>query len=129
MSHQYVVRPKVDKTGKVEIVRYYGVPVISSQISTKQLAGDVADRSSLTRGDVYAAISELGEVMKFWLEAGCSVQLDGIGTFYVSAKSQGCDSPEECTPGKVKAERLCFRAVPAMRNAVKDIKFQKALHQ
>ena len=38
MSHAYVVRPKVDKSGETEKIRYYGVPVTSGQVSTEQLA-------------------------------------------------------------------------------------------
>lgn len=34
MSHAYVVRPKVDKSGETEKIRYYGVPVTSGQVST-----------------------------------------------------------------------------------------------
>lgn len=125
MSYQYVVRSKKDKTGGEEKVRYYGVPVVTGQILTSELAEEVADRCSLTRGDVLAAISELSAVMKMWLSGGYSVNLDRIGSFSLSASSPGCVTPEECTPGKVKAQRVCFKASPDMRDIVEKIKFEK----
>ena len=65
MSHSYVVRPKVDKSGETEKIRYYGVPVTSGQVSTEQLAECISTRCSLSRGDVLAAITEIGrEIQK-----------------------------------------------------------------
>ena len=37
MSHAYVVRPKVDKSGETEKIRYYGVPVTSGQVPNNWL--------------------------------------------------------------------------------------------
>ena len=48
MSHAYVVRPKVDKSGETEKIRYYGVPVTSGQVSTEQLATYISTPVSYT---------------------------------------------------------------------------------
>ena len=37
MSHAYVVRPKVDKSGETEKIRYYGVPVTSGTRITNNI--------------------------------------------------------------------------------------------
>ena len=68
MSHSYVVRPKVDKSGETEKIRYYGVPVTSGQVSTEQLAECISTRCSLSRGDVLAAITEIGREIQFQLD-------------------------------------------------------------
>ena len=60
MAHYYVVRQKLDKTGAEDKVRYYGVPVTCGRVSTKKLADLVADRCSLSRGDVFASVCEIG---------------------------------------------------------------------
>ena len=60
MSHAYVVRPKVDKSGETEKIRYYGVPVTSGQVSTEQLATCISTRCTLSRGEILAAIIEIG---------------------------------------------------------------------
>ena len=56
MSHAYVVRPKVDKSGETEKIRYYGVPVTSGQVSTEQLATCISTRCTLSRGEILAAL-------------------------------------------------------------------------
>ena len=68
MAHYYVVRQKLDKTGAEDKVRYYGVPVTCGRVSTKKLADLVADRCSLSRGDVFASVCEIGGmILELWV--------------------------------------------------------------
>ena len=61
---------------------------------------DVAKRLSLmstvSPGDTYAVLVNLGEVLANLMSAGRSVRLKGVGTFYLSCQSssQGVDTPE-----------------------------------
>lgn len=120
----YVVRPKVDKSSEEQKVRYYGVPVTSGQVDSNQLAREISRRCSLTPGDVLATLSALSDVMQFHLYLGNTVNLKDIGLFYISATSSGCLTPEECTPGKVKAQRVCFKADNTMRGILARMKYK-----
>lgn len=120
----YVVRSKVDKTGEEEKVRYYGVPVVSGQVTEEHLAAEICERASLTRGDVLAVISALSDSMQNHLSNGYTVSLKGIGIFSVSASSEGVDEPEKCTPAKVKAQRICFKADNSLRSILENIKYK-----
>lgn len=121
----YVVRKKIDKSGEKEITRYYGIPVTSGQIDEDYLANEICARCSLTAGDVLAAVSALSDVMQNHLRNGRTVSLKGIGLFSVSASSQGSDTPEGCTPAKVKAQRICFKADPWMRSILSKITYKR----
>lgn len=121
----YVVRKKIDKSGGQDITRYYGVPITTGQIDEDYLAREICARCSLTPGDVLAAVSALSDVMQFHLRHGNTVSLKGIGLFSVSASSEGCDTEKECTPGKVKAQRVCFKADREMRGILSEITYQK----
>ena len=120
----YVVRPKVDKSNKEEKVLYYGVPVTSGQVDADFLAREISERCSLTAPDVLAAIGALSEVMQQHLLIGHTVYLKGIGLFSVSASSPGFATAGECTPAKVKAQRVCFKADNALRSILEKIKYQ-----
>lgn len=120
----YVVRSKVDKTGEQEKVRYYGVPVVSRLVTEERLAEEICERCSLTEPDVLASLRALSESLQMHLEKGESVRLKGIGTFYLSATSKGFDTPEECTPAQVRAQRVCFRADVALRRILEKVKYQ-----
>lgn len=125
MSHHYVVRSKVDKSCSEEKIRYYAIPVTSGQITTEKLAEYISDRCSLTAGDVLAAVSALSELIQEQLDSGYTVNLHNLGTFFISAGSEGFDSPEKCTPRQVKAQRVCFKADPCLRKSLKQIKFAR----
>ncbi|NDV65975.1 HU family DNA-binding protein [Bacteroides sp. 224] len=120
----YVVRSKTDKTKGEEKKRYYGVPIVSGQITEEELATEICERCSLTRGDVLAAISALSDSMQNHLSNGYNVKLKGIGLFSVSGSSEGVDTPEECTPGKMKAQRICFKADNTLRIVLEKLKYK-----
>lgn len=125
---KYVVRHKVDKSGESEKVRYYGVPITSGQVGVKELAKDICSRCSLNAADVHAAVIALGEVMQNYLMKGNSVYLEDIGLFTVSASSEGFETPDECTPSKIRAQRVCFKADKEMRSILGQIKYQRSRH-
>lgn len=125
MAHFYVVRQKIDKTKEEEKILYYGVPVTSGHISTHKLAEYIADRCSLSKGDVLAAICELGDQIKERLSEGYTVDLENWGSFYLSAGSEGYENPKDCTPHRVKARRICFKMSPSVRKELKYFKFQR----
>ncbi len=110
MTYKYCVRRKTDKSKGEEKVKYYAVPLSSGTVGTEELAENIAHRCTLSEGDVRATIVELMRTIEQELQQGYKVSLEGIGIFSLSATSEGFDSPEECTPAKVKAKRICFLA-------------------
>lgn len=75
---------------------------------------DVAERltrmSSVTAGDVYAVLANLGPVLAELMNEGRSVRLKGVGTFFLTCSSQGAgvDSPEEVTSRQITAAKVRF---------------------
>lgn len=121
----YVVRSKTNKISKEGEVLYYAVPVLTGQINQNDLAMEMCEMSALSEGDALSAFNLLKRLMQKHLSHGKSVRLEGIGTFYVSASSEGCETPEACTPAKVKAQRICFTADKELRSILPDIKYQR----
>lgn len=121
----YKPRPKKDKTGEQEKVRYYGTPMGSQFVTEEKLAKEICERCSLTEPDVIAALMALSESVQMCLERGETVRLKGLGSFYLSATSDGFDTPEECTPSQMRVRRICFKADNLLRRAMAKVKFQK----
>ena len=95
---------------------------VGKQISTAQVAEMLADRSTVTKADAYAVLSELGSVMSTFMAQGRSVHLDGIGSFRytINAQKQGVEKEEEVSVAQIKSIRVRF--VPEMtRNADKSV--------
>ena len=125
MVYKYCVRKKTDKSQGEEQVKYYAVPLSSGTIGTNELAENIAGRCTLRPGDVHATIVELMYTIEQELHQGNKVCLEGIGIFSLSASSEGFDKPEDCTPSKVKAKRICFLADKKLKKNLKFVKFEK----
>lgn len=75
---------------------------------------DVAERLSListvSRGDTYAVLANLGDVLATMMSTGRSVRLMGIGTFYCtcSCDGTGVDTPEEVSPRQITSVKVRF---------------------
>ena len=75
---------------------------------------DVAKRLSListvSPGDTYAVLVNLGEVLGKLMSEGRSVRLKGVGTFYLSCRSssQGVDTPEEVSSQQSTDRKVRF---------------------
>lgn len=75
---------------------------------------DVAERlsriSTVSKGDAYATLVGLGEVLGDMLQTGKSVKLKGVGTFYLTGISsgRGVDTPKEVNAEQFSELRVRF---------------------
>ena len=78
--------------------------------TTDDVADILALRSTVSRADTYAVLTELGEVLGQIMAEGRSVKLKGVGTFYLTChtKGNGTDTPEELTPEMITAMKVRF---------------------
>lgn len=79
-------------------------------IGTVELAEAVAEKSSLTVGDVQSAIRNLMSVMREKLLNSHSVRLEGLGTFTMIARTQGkgVATEKEVGPHQITSLRCHF---------------------
>lgn len=77
---------------------------------TDDVAKELSFMSTVTPGDIYAVLVNLGDVMREMLSEGRSVRLKGVGTFYLSCQSssRGVDTPEEVSPELITAVKVRF---------------------
>ena len=70
--------------------KWYPVAVtIGRPVGTDTIAKKLADLSSLSTGDVKSVLDLLGGVLGDYMNQGRSVKLDGVGTFYYTANTEG----------------------------------------
>lgn len=97
---------KVVKNKKTE--KYYAQSVTQGkQVTTDKIADRLAEISTVSRGDVYAVLKNLGGVMGEYLAQGKSVKLDGFGSFRFTANAQ--------KQGKNKAEEVDAKCINGVR--------------
>ena len=125
MAIKYRVKTKADNINRQNKPKYYAVPVSSGELNLRYLADLLVKRSSLSRGDVLATIVGLTDVIEESLHNGHSVRIDGLGIFTLSASSAGYDNPADCTPHRVKARKICFRADPLLKEHLENVRFER----
>lgn len=97
---------KKQKIGK----KWYPRSFTTGTYNTKDVAERLAEMSTVSKGDTYAVLMGLGEVLSSMMELGNSVKLDGLGTFYLvgNANGQGVDTPEEVSPKQFRKVTVAF---------------------
>lgn len=90
---------------------YYPESVtVGKPISTVEIANALADRSTVTRADTLAVLTDLGSVMSTYMAQGKSVKLNGLGSFRytIGAHGQGAETAEEVTCQNIKNVKVTF---------------------
>jgi len=89
--------------------KWYGRIVHTETLNLDDLCDHIASHGTIFTADVVAGtVKKFVQCIQELLLEGKKVKLDGIGTFYLSAKTEGADNEEEFTMGNVKGVRLRF---------------------
>ena len=108
---------------------------VGKVVSLQELAEKIAEKSSLTPGDVHNAVRNLMTVMKNELLNSRTVRLDGLGTFTMIARTRGkgVNDEKEVGPNQVASLMVHFRdeytrpaALGTTRSMIQGVAFEKA---
>ena len=107
---------------------------VGRAVDAQQLAEVIAEKSSLTPGDVHNVIRNLMTVMRSQLLNSRTVRLDGLGTFTMKARTRGKGvvKSEDVNPNQVTALRCQFTpeytrpaAIGTTRAMLQGVEFEK----
>lgn len=124
MAFRYELKSKRSALGDKKTL-YYAQPIRTGEVSTRQLAREISKRSTLSEADVRATLIALSETMQDFLHDGYSVRLDDLGRFTISVTSDGFESPDQCHPKQVRANKICFMADKELKRNLKGIEFER----
>ena len=97
------------KVKKITGLWYPQAVVVGKPVTTDQVADRLALISTVSRGDTYAVLKDLGVVMAAFMAEGRTVKLEGVGTFYYTINAdKGIAKPEEVTAKQIKNVRVRF---------------------
>jgi len=108
-----------DKNGNVQLKWFPRSVLVGKPIGTDQLAKRLAQESTVAPADVKAVLKALSGVMGDYMALGRSVMLEGIGSFYFTANSQGngVDTEKKCSANQINDVRVRFRPETSYRHA------------
>ena len=94
---------------KITGLWYPQVVTVGNPVTTDQVADRLALISTVSRGDTYAVLKDLGGVLAAFMAEGRTVKLEGVGTFYYTINAdKGIAKPEEVTAKQIKGVRVRF---------------------
>ena len=106
------VKRLCDPTNKSAGKKVY--PVISYQYDTsatlKEFAKEISSQSGVSEGETISVLKDFRTLLRKTLLSGRSVNIDGLGYFFLSAQSKGTAELEDFTVADIQGLRICFRA-------------------
>lgn len=110
-------------------VVYNPAAVITQNVSTDDLAQNIARISSLTKGDVLNVLSAFGDVLPMYLKLGRSVTLDGVATVSLQLKkvrgTKGVSDPRDVNLDNIDGVMIRFLPAVPLKNALRDVKIEE----
>lgn len=108
MSVPYNVRKRINPQKPEEAPLYYPASIYFGEVNMDKIATDIAERSSLTKGDVASVMeSFLIDIPKYLL-LGYKVRLEGLGIFKLSISGNGKPTEEEVTVQDITSCKILF---------------------
>jgi len=105
--------------------KFYALPVISGDLILDRMIKRIEKISSLSGGDIHAALYELADIAIEGLAEGYIVHMGELGNFRISLNSEGKDSPDEVTAAAIKKFSIIYTPGPRFKEMLKNVKLQK----
>ena len=114
LFYKAVQSPIANKTGAK--LWHLNLVKAGGTVATQQLAEVIAEKSSLTAGDVQNVVRNLMSVMREYLLNSRSVRLDGLGTFTTVSythlrahtRGKGVESADKVSPNQITSLKCRF---------------------
>ena len=87
--------------------KWFAHTLKQGELTMDEIERRIQDRCSVTRADVRAVITALQEEVENGLKDGMVVNLNELGKFYLSIRSECVDSPEEFSVQKHVKDIVC----------------------
>ena len=125
MGLLYVVAPKKNPLNPAAGEKYYVQSKIRGSKSHRQILAAAAKNTTINAKEIDMSIATWLDAVFSALADGFSVEVEGLGTFSTSVKSEGTATAAEATPAKVQNISLAFRPKPEVRKQVSEFKLEK----
>ncbi|MDX9881226.1 MAG: HU family DNA-binding protein [Prolixibacteraceae bacterium] len=105
--------------------KLYATPVPSGKKDIRSLSIDIADISSLSRGDINNVLTNLVERIPKELLQGNSVSLGEFGTLRIGFSSEGVATEAEFTTSKITDIKVIFTPGKLIKDELTKAQFSK----
>lgn len=127
MALKYTVteRKSLTKTGDRKMMQV-ATQVNLGKVTIHQLAKEIADITSLGRGDVASVLTHLSELAIRYATLGFSIDLGDLGTLTPRLSAKALPLTEKYTPDAIRSLRLRFTPSKEMKIRLAEVTYEKA---
>jgi predicted histone-like DNA-binding protein len=111
------------KPGEPEL--YFPCPVSVDKVNARQLANEIAVRTSLSTTDTVAVLEAFTKVIPFFLGEGAIVSLGDFGSFRIAMTGKGTATKKAMTSANVTGIRVIFRPGPEFTALIETAELEK----
>lgn len=101
-----------DPTNKSSVKKVY--PVVTYKYDNAatlgEFAKEISGNSGVSEGETISVLKDFRALLKKTLLTGRSVNIEGLGYFFLAAQSKGAVKMEDFTAQDITGLRICFRA-------------------
>ena len=101
-----------DPTNKSSVKKVY--PVVTYKYDNAatlgEFAKEISGNSGVSEGETTSVLKDFRALLKKTLLTGRSVNIEGLGYFFLAAQSKGAAKMEDFTAQDITGLRICFRA-------------------
>lgn len=76
----------------------------------KEFAKEISGQAGVSEGETIGVLKDFRTLLRKTLLMGRSVNIEGLGYFFLSAHSKGTEKMEDFTAADISGLRICFRA-------------------
>jgi predicted histone-like DNA-binding protein len=105
--------------------KQYASPVNAGTMNLKDIAKEIAGRSSLTRGDIENVLSNFLEELPTYLKIGMSVKLGDFGTMRLNLKSKGVPTEQKFDGSHIEGVKIIFTPSSELKKSLEDTTFEE----
>jgi predicted histone-like DNA-binding protein len=109
--------------------KHYASPVNAGTMTFRDIAKEIAGRSSLTRGDIENVLSNFLEELPTYLKIGMSLKLGDFGTMRLNLKSEGVPKGQKFDGSKIKGVKLIFTPSTELKRGLQDVTYEEVKNQ
>lgn len=127
MPAQFIVIKKLipGKEGVRE--KYCATVVKRNVVNLEEIAASLSEASTLNAIDCYAVMMGMSMEIARHLAEGNVVNIENLGSFRLSVKSQAVDEKAAVTDKTISNPSVNFRPAVALKNKLRKIKFEKKI--
>ena len=125
MSVRYRLTSLKDNISDKPKKGYYAQVVTKGTIDSKTLCKHISGSCSLTNADMTAALVALSQHLTEYLLDGYNVNVEGLGTFSISAGSRIVNQHEDIHAQSVQVKSINFRPAVSLKKSMQNAKFER----